>query len=75
MMNWTSEISSVGPASRASEEELREEIKMFQTRVDSISEKVFDEADEELQKSAGEFLKVGKILNAKLVFLHINTLF
>ena len=58
MMKWTNEISSVESASRASEEELREEIKMYQKRVENLNEKVLEEADEELRENVGGFLKV-----------------
>jgi len=63
MMQWTSEIPSVEPASRVSEEELREEIKLFRERVENLSKKVFDEADDDLRKNVGEFLEVNNKLD------------
>ena len=62
MMQWTNEIPSVELASRVSEEELREEIKLFRQRVENLSTKVFDEADDELRENVGEFLKVKNLM-------------
>ena len=62
MMQWTNEIPSVELASRVSEEELREEIKLFRQRVQNLSTKVFDEADDELRENVGEFLKVKNLM-------------
>ena len=63
MMKWTNQIPSVELASRVSEEEVREEIKLFRERVKGLSKKVFDEADDELRENVGEFLTVILILN------------
>ena len=58
MMGWTNEIPSVELASRVSEEEVREEVKVFHEKIENISKKVFEEADDDLRENVGEFLKV-----------------
>ena len=58
-------------ASRVSEEEIREEIKMYKGRVDALSKKINDEADDELKENVDEFLKVNMLRDGKFM-LRIN---
>ena len=58
MMKWTDEIPSVDLASRVSEEEVQEEIRLYRNRVESLTKQVFEDADDELRNNVGQFLKV-----------------
>ncbi|XP_078494238.1 uncharacterized protein LOC100182732 isoform X2 [Ciona intestinalis] len=57
MIGWTEEIPSVGLASRISDEEVRQEITIFNNRVVSLRSKVESESDDDLREHVTEFLK------------------
>nr|XP_002127689.1 FH2 domain-containing protein 1 [Ciona intestinalis] len=57
MIGWTEEIPSVGLASRISDEEVRQEISIFNNRVVSLRSKVESESDDDLREHVTEFLK------------------